>query len=156
MAILEEILRRTWKASFTAMGLSPKGLDKEFLALMWRAGFRSFWISPESASETMINNYRKSFTLDDLVGAAQATNRTAFAVMWCFLIGGPGETNQTLQESLDFTLRFLRHKHNPPYYLANFFVGIRLYPGTDLWATALEQGLLKEKLGPAGAAMVHI
>ena len=86
-AILEEIIRRPWKASFTAMEVSPKGLDKEFLAPTWRAGFRSFWISPESATGIGINNYRKSFTLDDLVGAAQAINRTAFAAMWCFLIG---------------------------------------------------------------------
>jgi len=38
MSILEEIIKRPWKARFTAMGVHPRGLDKQYLALMWRAG----------------------------------------------------------------------------------------------------------------------
>ena len=34
-AILEEIIRRPWKANFTAMGVQPLHLDREMLDLMW-------------------------------------------------------------------------------------------------------------------------
>ena len=59
MSILEEIIKRPWKARFTAMGVHPRGLDKQYLALMWRAGFRSLMITPESVSDTMLANYSK-------------------------------------------------------------------------------------------------
>ena len=91
--ILEEIIRRPWKAHFTTMGVSPKNLDSQFLKLMQRAGFTSFMISPESASETMLTNYQKGFALGDLRRAAEAINKFSFPVLWYFLAGGPGETS---------------------------------------------------------------
>ena len=147
-AILEEIVRRPWKARFTTMGISPRRLDDELLALMWKAGFRWFWISPESASGKMIESYRKGFTVDDLVHAAEAINRTRFTVLWCFLIGGPGETHETLQESLDFTLRYLKRESRPPLHLASFYFGIRIYPNTQLWDIAVRDGFIRESSDP--------
>ncbi len=146
--ILEEIARRPWKVQFTAMGVIPRKLDAHFLDLMWRVGFRSFMVSPESGSPKMIRTYGKAFTLDDMINTAQVLKRTRFTVMWFFLIGGPGETNDTLQETLDFTLTYLRLTKRPPYNVANYFLGIRLYPGTALWAIALKEGFFKEDANP--------
>jgi radical SAM superfamily enzyme YgiQ (UPF0313 family) len=146
--ILEEIIRRPWKATFTAMGVSPRGIDGKFLNLMWRAGFTSFWITPESASETMIRNYRKGFSIDDVAGAADAINKTQFTVLWDFLIGGPGENNRTLQETLDFILKYLRRETRPPYYTVNFFVGVRVYQNTRLWEIALNDGFVRHDSDP--------
>jgi radical SAM superfamily enzyme YgiQ (UPF0313 family) len=148
VAILEEIARRPWKARFTAMGVSPRGIDSQFLTLMERVGFTSFWITPESASETMIRNYRKGFTIDDVVKAAEAIRKTRFATLWSFLIGGPGETNETLQESIDFTMKYLKRRRHPPFSLANYYLGIRIYPGTSLWETALVEGFVKKDSDP--------
>ena len=111
-AILEEIVRRPWKAHFTAMGMLPKNLDRQYLDLMWRAGFRSFMITPESASDKMLTSYRKSFARLDVIRAAEAINKTSFAAWWFFMIGGPGETNDTLQDSLNFALRYLQKKRS--------------------------------------------
>jgi radical SAM superfamily enzyme YgiQ (UPF0313 family) len=138
--ILEEIIRRPWKTRFTAMGVSPKGLDAEFLDLMWRAGFRSFMITPEAASSEMISNYSKGFTLDDVRKAAQAINRTDFDAWWFFMIGGPGETNETLGESLDFAVNNLRQNGRGGNHVAHFFLGVRIYPDTALWEIARDQG----------------
>ncbi|MGO9123026.1 MAG: B12-binding domain-containing radical SAM protein [Desulfomonilaceae bacterium] len=143
VAILEEIIRRPWNAEFTSMGVSPNKLDKQFLNLMWRAGFRSFMITPESASPTMIRNYRKGFSPDEIFHAAEAINQTAFAVWWFFMIGGPGETNRTLQESLDFALKYLRKNGRPVIHVAHFFTGVRVYPGTALWDIASREGFVK-------------
>jgi radical SAM superfamily enzyme YgiQ (UPF0313 family) len=146
--VLEEIVRRPWKARFTAMGVAPKGLDDQLLDLMWRAGFRSFWLSPESASQTMLRNYGKWFTVDDVSHAAEAISRTRFTAIWCFLIGGPGETNETLQESLDFTMKFLRRDSRPPLNLASFYFGVRVYPRTRLWDVALAESFVTEENNP--------
>ena len=146
--ILAEIVRRPWKARFTTMGVSPKNLDTGLLHLMQRAGFDSFMISPESASETMLTNYQKGFSLEDLYKAAQAINTFSLPVLWYFLVGGPGETNRTLQETLEFIGRHLTRKKSPPYNLAHIFLGVRIYPGTKLWQIALEEGFIHDRCNP--------
>jgi hypothetical protein len=140
--ILERIVRRPWKTRFTAMGVNPVNLDAGLLDLMWRAGFRSIQISPESACDAMIRRYGKQLSRDDLVQAARAIGATRFTVQWYFLVGGPGETNDTLQESLDFVFEHLRPDTRPPYNMAFFFVGVRLYPGTALWELAGREGFV--------------
>jgi len=148
VAILEEIIRRPWNAEFTTMGVVPRNLDDEYLDLMWRAGFRSFMITPDSASETMIRNYRKSFTFEDVVRATEAINRRPFAAWWYFMIGGPGETNETLQESLDFALEHLPRRGRSVTNIAHFFLGVRVYPRTKLWDIAQREGFVPAQADP--------
>ncbi len=148
MAILEEIIRRPWKAHFTAMGMLPRNLDGTYLDLMWRAGFRSFMITPESASNEMLASYRKGFSRLDVVRAAEAINKTSFAAWWFFMIGGPGETNSTLQDSLNFALRYLQKNGRPVTHVAHFFTGVRIYPGTKLWKIALSEGFVNDRTDP--------
>ena len=57
--------------------------------------------------------------------------------MWIFLLGGPGETEATAEE----TLRFAESRLGPAD-AAFLTVGVRIYPGTALAATARDQGLL--------------
>jgi radical SAM superfamily enzyme YgiQ (UPF0313 family) len=146
-AIMEGIIRRPWKAEFTAMGVHPP-LDKKYLDLMWRAGFRSFMITPESVSDKMLGSYKKGFSRDDVIHAAEAINGTSFAAWWFFMIGGPGETNETLQESLDFALEYLQKKGRPVTNIAHFFIGVRIYPKTKLWDIALEEGFISPQSDP--------
>jgi radical SAM superfamily enzyme YgiQ (UPF0313 family) len=146
--ILERIAGRPWKATFHTMGISPRGLDRQLLDLMWKAGFRSFWITPESASDTMLSSYQKGFIVDDLVRAAEALRGTKFAVAWTFMIGGPGETNSTLKETIDFNLKFLTGRQRPPWYLAQYHVGVRIYPGTRLWELAETEGFVSRDSDP--------
>ncbi|MFZ2088668.1 MAG: radical SAM protein, partial [Desulfobaccales bacterium] len=146
--ILEEIVRRPWQARFSTMGMSPKHLNDWFLELLWRSGFRSFMITPESASADMIRNYQKSFTVDDVILTAEAINRSRFKVMWYFLIGGPGENNQTLQETLDFVTKYLHREKHPPYHLAHFYLGVRTYPRTRLWEIAKQEGFIPQDHNP--------
>jgi radical SAM superfamily enzyme YgiQ (UPF0313 family) len=147
-AILEEIIHRPWKARFTAMGLRPVHLDKPFLGLMWRAGFRTFMVTPESASDVMLANYGKGFTREDVLRTAAALEGTRFTVWWYFLIGGPGETDATFQESLDFARNLAARKRRGGRHLAHFFLGVRLYPGTALWELARQQDLLADGADP--------
>jgi radical SAM superfamily enzyme YgiQ (UPF0313 family) len=147
-AILEEIIRRDWSADFTAMGVHPRGLDRTYLDLMWRAGFRSFMITPESASGKMLRSYGKGFTQDEVIHAAEAINMTQFAAWWFFMIGGPGEDNKTLQESLDFALTYLQKNGRPVTHIAHFFTGVRIYPGTKLWNIATAEGFVPSQADP--------
>ncbi len=148
LEILEEIVRRPWRASFSTMGVSPRRLDDGLLKLMWRAGFRSFMTTPESAAPAMLRNYQKSFTRDDVILAAEAINRSPFKVFWYFLIGGPGEDNHTLQETLDVVTEYLHRDRHPPKHLAHFYLGVRTYPGTRLWEIARQEGFMAPDHSP--------
>ncbi len=148
IAVLEEIVRRPWRAIFSATSLSPKNLDKRFLSLLWRAGFRSFHVSPESASPGMLVRYGKPFTYDDVRQASEAAAETSFKVLWFFMIGGPGETSNTVQETLDFCSNHLRNKKKTCTQVANLMLGVRLYPGTQLWELAVKQGYVKPDSDP--------
>ncbi len=148
VAILEKIIQKPWKAEFTAMGISPRHLDHHYLDLMWKAGFRSLMITPESASDTMLSSYGKGFCREEIIKAAEALGKSSFAAWWFFMIGGPGETNETLQESLDFVEMHLVKRGRSVTNVANFFMGVRLYPGTMLWDTALEEGVISEGINP--------
>jgi radical SAM superfamily enzyme YgiQ (UPF0313 family) len=58
-------------------------------------------------------------------------------VLWIFLVGGPGETRETLDE----TLRFAewRLSRGDAVYLT---VGLRIYPGTTLQRVAADEGVI--------------
>ena len=146
--ILEEIIRRPWRAHLTTMGVNPLNLDRAYLDLMWRAGFRSFMITPESASGAMLRNYRKGFGPEDVARAAGRIHETGFATWWYFMVGGPGETNATLQESLDFATRHLASDGRRGSTVAHFFLGVRMYPGTQLWEMGLQEGQIPEGADP--------
>jgi anaerobic magnesium-protoporphyrin IX monomethyl ester cyclase len=148
LEILERIARSSWKAEFTASGMSPRNVDRAFLDLLWRAGFRSFMMTPDSASESMIRGIGKGFSLDDLVSASKALDATPFTVMWLFLIGGPGETHETIDETLSFVRNHLARTKRPPYTMAHFYFGMRVYPGTRLWDTAIRDGFVAPESDP--------
>ena len=58
--------------------------------------------------------------------------------MWFFLFGGPGETRETFRETLDFIDNFVN-----PDDLVYMNAGLRVYPGTPLYLTALNEGLVQ-------------
>jgi len=146
--ILERIARAPWKAQFTAMGLTPRGMDAAFLSLLWEAGFRSFMMTPDSASGAILRSYGKGFGVGDLESAASAIGGTRFAVMWFFLVGGPGETQDTLDETLDFARRHIAGAKRPARMMAHFYLGIRVYPATGLWHIAEREGFVTGESDP--------
>ena len=59
--------------------------------------------------------------------------------MWFFLFGGPGETEQTFRETIDFIDNFVN-----PDDLVYMTSGLRVYPGTPLYAIAAEEGKIQK------------
>jgi hypothetical protein len=60
-------------------------------------------------------------------------------VLWIFLVGGPGESAETLEETLRFASR--RLARGDAVYLT---VGVRIYPGTTLHRIALDEGVVEQ------------
>ena len=136
--ICEEIIRRKLKVRLSAVGMNPLGMTEELIGLMERAGFISMVITPDSASETMLANLRKGFTMEHILKAAVLARKSSIRSTWFFLLGGPGETEQTVEETVSFVEEHLNWSRC----LTIFMTGIRILPGTDLAKHAVAEGLL--------------
>ena len=139
IAICEEIIRRKLKVNLTAMGVNPLNTSRELFSLMKRAGFNSMMITPEAANETMLTNLQKGFTMEHVRRTAQLARESGISSTWFFMLGGPGETRETVDETLTFVERELDWSKC----LSIFMTGIRILPGTDLARSAIAEGYLK-------------
>jgi radical SAM superfamily enzyme YgiQ (UPF0313 family) len=115
----------------------PKWVDRELVQLMAQIGCREISLGFESGSEAMLESFNKRFTLAE-VRTVSTMFREAGIQRWGFLLlGGPGETRETVEESLDFadSLNLDALKVT---------VGLRIYPETPLYTSALEEGVISE------------
>jgi hypothetical protein len=136
-AICREIIHRGLRVSLRTMGLNPANVTQELLLLMKEAGFQQFDCTPDSASPLLLRNLGKNFSRPDLEQAAACIRAVGLPCKWFFLLGGPGETLDTLRETFAFI-----DAHVVPDDIAHLSCGLRIYPGTPLHATAVREGLL--------------
>jgi radical SAM superfamily enzyme YgiQ (UPF0313 family) len=111
---------------------SRADVDFETLAAMKRAGCRLVCVGFESGDQQILDNIRKSLTLDKIRRFAKDARRAGILVHGCFMVGNRGETPATLEKTLAFALEI-----NPD--TAQFFP-IMVYPGTSDYRYFMEQG----------------
>lgn len=131
--ILERELHMHWRCI-----IYPKNVDEELVELMATAGCRQISLGFESGSEQILKNLNKQFTLEDVRATSAMFADHGIERMGFLLLGGPGETKKSVEESLAFAdslkLDVLR-----------LTVGIRIYPDTQLAETAKNQGVITSK-----------
>ena len=123
------------KLRLSASGITPRFCDRETLLAMKAAGFSSMWCSPDTASPSTIKSYGKGFKQEHLVRMAQLSEELGIQVLWSFLFGGPGETQETVKE----TLQFVRESIHPNQAVM-FAARMRIYPGSHLARTSIAEG----------------
>ncbi len=147
MAVCEALARSKPGARFQSLELNPLYFDDALLATMEQAGFAGIGLTVESASDEVLQGLRKGFTARHVHAAAEIVRRHHLPCVWIFLLGGPGETQQTIRETLRFAGTAIR-----PQDAVFFNIGIRVYPGTELESIARRQGVLTlpaaKMLGP--------
>ena len=136
VAICQEIIRRKVKAHFTAMGVNPRDVPAGLFALMKRAGFNSIMITAEAGCNVMLKNYGKGFSMRQVNSCLDLATASGLKCMWFFMLGGPGETMATCEE----TIRFAETRLSERQFLTVFFTGIRILPGTALARQAVAGG----------------
>jgi radical SAM superfamily enzyme YgiQ (UPF0313 family) len=137
MAVCEAIARRNLGVHLDTTNFTPATASTELLAAMRRAGFKWLGITAESASDPVLESLQKGFDVSQLRTVAANVSRAGMGVLWIFLIGGPGETPATLEETLRFAAE--RLEGGDAVYLT---VGLRVYPGTTLHRIAIDEGVV--------------
>jgi radical SAM superfamily enzyme YgiQ (UPF0313 family) len=135
-AVCEEFNRRligkrlSW---YTYMAVVP--FDAELAKVMRKAGCVGINFTGDSASSLMLNTYKQPHRKEDLALAVRLCRDNNIKVMIDLLLGGPGETQETVAQTVDFIKQI-----NPD--CAGASLGIRIYPGTRM-------ANIVEKEGPA-------
>lgn len=115
--------------------LYPKKVDEELVGLMARAGCEQVSIGCESGSEQILKNMNKRFTLKEVHQISEMLSEHGIRRMGFLLLGSPGETRETVEESLAFA-------DSLELELLKITVGVRIYPYTSLAKRALDEGVI--------------
>lgn len=126
--ICEVLARRALRVPLSTMGFNPLGSSPALLQSMKAAGFNAIMVTPDSANDAMLRRYRKGFTLEHLERCADDVERSGISSAWFFMFGAPGETKETVDE----TLRFVERRLTWDRCLAVAVTGIRVLPGSPL------------------------
>lgn len=136
VAICEEFVRRgiaerlRW---YTYM--VPVPFDGELARLMRAAGCVGIDFTGDSASGMMLNTYRQEHLKEDMATAVRLCHEDGISVMIDLLLGGPGETRETVAETINYMKQI-----GPDCVGAS--LGVRIYPGTQMATKVLAEGPL--------------
>ncbi len=115
--------------------LYPMHVDREMAALMAKAGCEQVSIGFESGSEPILKKMNKRFTPGEVQKISEMLSDQGISQMGFLLLGGPGETRESVEESLVFadSLKLDSLK---------ITAGLRIYPRTLLARKAAEEGVI--------------
>ncbi|HPK72442.1 MAG TPA: radical SAM protein [Vicinamibacterales bacterium] len=118
--ILEKKLPITWTCLSRV-----NTIDAEMLALMKRAGCYLISYGLESGSQAVLDKLKKGTTVEQGIQAVEMTKAAGIKVFGSFMIGSPGDTPETVEETIALIRRLK---------LDEVGLGVTTaYPGTDLF-----------------------
>ncbi|MGB9911608.1 MAG: radical SAM protein [Microgenomates group bacterium] len=112
-------------------------LDLETMKLMKKAGCRLLIVGYESGNQEILNKMNKKITLEQSLNFAQNAKKAGLLVHGCFIIGGPGETLKTAEQTFQFACKLSPDSAQ--------FYPLFVYPGTKAYYWAEKMGYLREK-----------
>ena len=115
--------------------ITPKLEPTELFRAMQRSNFKFINVGLESGSERVRRDILgRHYSNDDVVRVVETARKFGLKVNFYNLIGVPGETEEDFRKTLEINRRCLPDKTFPHIFYP--------YPGTALYATCKEQGLL--------------
>lgn len=131
----EEIIRRGLQVTWSGNARADFD-DVELLKLMHKSGCRLFCVGFESDDQEMLRNMKKGGATGKIREKfVDACKQAGILIHGCFLLGGAGETKDTMRGTLEFAKRM-----NPD--TAQFFP-MMVYPGTRAYEEAKKRGELE-------------
>src|SRR5579884_2580381 len=148
----EEIARQLKAIGLTWSCNAKANVPYETLKVMRECGLRLLLVGFESGNQQILNNIRKGIRVDRAREFVKDCKRLGIRIHGTFILGLPGETRATMQE----TMAFARELD-----LESIQVSLAApYPGTELYAQAQANGWLKtdvltDEHGIQGAAIEY-
>jgi len=129
--IITEGLNIRWRCI-----LYPWKIDDELVEKMAQAGCKEVSLGFESGSESILKRMNKRYTPDDVRRISKMLGKQQIHRMGFLLLGGPGETKDSVEQSLYFAESLETEA-------MKITSGIRIYPDTALHRTAVDEGIIE-------------
>ncbi len=113
-----------WGGFFT-----PKHVDDDYYRRLADCGLTHVEFGTDALSDTTLESYHKPFKLRQVLESHRMANEAKLFVSHYLIVGGPGENEDTLRETLDNAEKLDRT-------VIFFFFRMRIYPGTELYDIA--------------------
>ncbi len=126
--IIKKGLRISWTTN------ARVGLDFDTMSIMKKAGCRQFCVGFESGSQKILDNMKKKTHIEDMERFMKDAKRAGILIHGCFMVGLPGETNETMQETLALAKRLTPDTMQ--------IYPVMIYPGTKAYEWYKEKGLI--------------
>jgi len=117
--------------------LYPCKVDEELVGLMVKAGCREVSLGFESCCEPVLQGMNRRYNSQDVRRVTQILGDHGIHRMGFLLLGGPGETKESVEKSLQFA-------DSLGLEVVKVTTGIRIYPHTVLARIALADGVISE------------
>ncbi len=109
-------------------------LDFETMALMKESGCRLVTVGFESASQKVLDGMHKGLKLEQSIEFMRYAKKLGILVHGCIMVGNPGETRETMEESFNFAKKLGCDSMQ--------FYPLIVYPGTEAYEWAKDHGYL--------------
>ena len=134
-ALCKRIISEGIKVTWRCIGRTDL-VEKETLQLMYEAGCRWIGYGIESGSQQMLDSMNKRQKIQNIEQSIRMSREAGLIVTGTFIIGMPGENEQTIQESRDFFKR--NNIFNIPFFPVP-------YPGTILYQECKKRKLIADE-----------
>ncbi len=131
-ALMARKIERGIRIGFTAN--SRADVDYETLKWMKKGGCRLLCVGFESGNQGILDHMGKRLKLEQSHQFIRDAKKAGIMIHGCFLVGLPGETHETLEETLAFAKKLTPDT-------AQFFP-LMVYPGTAAYKWAQKEGYL--------------
>jgi hopanoid biosynthesis associated radical SAM protein HpnJ len=130
----EEIARELGKLGVTWSCNAKANVPRETLKVLKDNGLRLLLVGYESGNQQILHNIKKGMRVEVAEKFTKDCHELGIAIHGTFILGLPGETKETIEETIKFATRINPHT-----------IQVSLaapYPGTFLYKQALENGWL--------------
>ncbi|MFY9294623.1 MAG: hopanoid biosynthesis associated radical SAM protein HpnJ [Methylorubrum rhodinum] len=130
----EEIARELGKLGVTWSCNAKANVPRDTLKVLKENGLRLLLVGYESGNQKILNNIKKGMRVEVAEKFTKDCHDLGIAIHGTFIVGLPGETKETIQETIAFAKRINPHT-----------IQVSLaapYPGTYLYKQAVENGWL--------------
>lgn len=136
-------------------GVRVRSVDLDLLKRMRDSGCVSAYYGMETGSTRMLKVMEKNATLDQNVNAAKWTHEAGIYTIYQLVLGMPGETHETIDETIEFIKRVTEYLDESPRrrLSINF---IQALPGTPVYEYARATGLIGPTLEDEERYLIHV
>jgi hopanoid biosynthesis associated radical SAM protein HpnJ len=133
----EDIARRLGEIGVTWSCNAKADVPYETLKVLKEHGLRLLLVGYESGNQEILNNIRKGTRIDIARRFTEDCHKLGITIHGTFIVGLPGETPQTIEQSIEFAKSINPHTIQVSLAAA--------YPGTELYALAQKNNWLRKQ-----------